>query len=220
MRAVEVRVRPTGGWFGPFHRSAATATDLSIEAVHALRLLNDGTTVLLYEFDGSPEAAERVAKDHLDDTAVDWQVTAFGGRHLMYANVEPSDLTAGILSLLDEWTVVVDWPIQLVDDRTLLVTLVGDEAEISGILESVPDGIRVSVERTGGYRPDTDRLVASLTARERDTLAAAVDLGYYRNPREARYEDVAEVVGCSAGTVGHHLRNAEEKVMRALLAHD
>ena len=47
---------------------------------------------------------------------------------------------------------------------------------------------------------------------EAGVAVAALELGYYRNPREATQEDVAAVLGCSPGTVGEHLRKAEERV--------
>jgi DNA-binding CsgD family transcriptional regulator len=216
MRAIRVRIQPERGWFGPFHRAAAEADDISIRAVHALRLLADGSSVLLYEYTGDRTMAERLAADRLDG-AVSWQVTELSGRQLMYANTTPSAMTAAILGVLDEWTVVVDWPIRLVDGREVVLTLVGDDAELQGAIDAVPAGVQVQVERTGEYRPGSDRLLARLTPRERETLRAAVELGYYRNPREATYEDVAAAVDCAAGTVGHHLRNAETKVMGALL---
>jgi DNA-binding CsgD family transcriptional regulator len=172
--------------------------------------------VLLYEYTGDRTMAERLAADRLDG-AVSWQVTELSGRQLMYANTTPSAMTAAILGVLDEWTVVVDWPIRLVDGREVVLTLVGDDAELQGAIDAVPAGVQVQVERTGEYRPGSDRLLARLTPRERETLRAAVELGYYRNPREATYEDVAAAVDCAAGTVGHHLRNAETKVMGALL---
>lgn len=47
-------------------------------------------------------------------------------------------------------------------------------------------------------------------------LSAAVEAGYYRNPRGAGYEDLAAAVDRSTGTVGEHLRKAEAKLMAAL----
>lgn len=216
MRAIRVRIQPERGWFGPFHRATAETDDISILAVHALRLLADGSSVLLYEYTGDRAVAEALATDRLDGE-VSWQVTELSGRQLMYANTTPSAMTAGILGVLDEWTVVVDWPIRVVDGTDIVLTLVGDDAELQGAIDAVPEGVRVQVERTGAYRPGPDRLLARLTPRERETLRAAARLGYYRNPREATYEDVATEVGCAAGTVGHHLRNAETKVMGSLL---
>nr|WP_276252178.1 helix-turn-helix domain-containing protein [Halomicroarcula sp. SHR3] len=43
-------------------------------------------------------------------------------------------------------------------------------------------------------------------------------MGYYDQPRGATQADVAEVLDCSPQTAGTHLRKAESKVMRAVLA--
>ena len=216
MRAIRVRIQPERGWFGPFHRATTETDGISILAVHALRLLADGSSVLLYEYMGDRAVAEALAADRLDGE-VSWQVTELSGRQLMYANASPSAMTAAVLGVLDEWAVVVDWPIRLVDGSDIALTLVGDDAELQGAIGAVPAGVRVQVERTGDYRPGSNRLLARLTPRERETLRAAVELGHYRNPREATYEDVASEVDCAAGTVGDHLRSAETKVMGALL---
>lgn len=216
MRAIRVRLEPDRGWFGPFHRATVETDAITLEAVHALRLLADDTSVLLYEYTGDRAVAEALASERLDGE-VAWQVSELSGRQLMYAQSAPSRVTAGILGVLDEWKVIVDWPISIVDGSDVVLTLVGEETELHGAIDAVPAGVRVRVERTGEYRPGPDRLLARLTARERETLRAAVDLGYYRNPREATYEDVADAVDCVAGTVGHHLRNVERKVLAGLL---
>jgi DNA-binding CsgD family transcriptional regulator len=216
MRAIRVRIQPEQGWFGPFHRATTRTDDISLEAVHALRLLADGSSVLLYEYTGDRAVAEALAAEQLD-SEVGWQVTELSGRQLMYANTTPSAMTTAILGVLDEWKVVVDWPIRIVNGSNIVLTLVGDDAELQGAIDAAPEGVRVRVERTGEYRPGPDRLLARLTPRERETLRAAVELGYYENPREATYEEVADVVDCAAGTVGHHLRNAETKLLGQLI---
>lgn len=217
MRSVTVRVTPGRGWFGSFHRATVEAADLTLDALHEARLLNDGSSVVLYEFTGDRETAARLAAEELgaDD---EWRVASVGGRELMHAQTRPGRMASALLSVLDEWTVIVDWPILFPTDETLLLTLVGDQTEIQDVLDAVPAGVTVSVQRTGQYQPELERVVADLTPRERETVFAAAALGYYRNPREARYDDIADAVGCSAGTVGHHLRNAEAKLLGQLLS--
>lgn len=217
MEAVEVRVRPDRGWFGPFHREVADSDAIDLTAVHEIRLLNDGTTVLLYEYRGAERAARRLAAEHLDGAGGGWQTGSIGDAQLMYANAEPSPLVAGLLALLAEYRVVVDWPIAFRDDDELGVTLLGDHGEIKTACASVPAGVQVEVARTGEYRTEPEGLLSRLTIREREVLEAAVELGYYRNPREAIYDDIASALGRSTGTVGEHLRNAETKVMQALV---
>lgn len=58
---------------------------------------------------------------------------------------------------------------------------------------------------------------ATLTTRQREAVAAAVDAGYYGATREGSVAAVAETLGCSTGTAAEHLRKAEARVMRAVV---
>ncbi len=216
MEAVEVRVRADRGWFGPFHRAAAADEAVELAAVHEIRLLDDGTTVMLYEYRGEEAVARRLAAAHLEAGPGGWQTGTLGDARLMYANADPSPLVAGLVGLLDEYRIVIDWPITLPREDELAVTLVGDREEIGAACESVPDGVGLEVARAGEHRTEAEGVLEGLTPREREVLETAVDLGYYRNPRAANYDELASALGCATGTVGEHLRNAETKVMAAL----
>lgn len=216
MRAITLRIAAEKGWVGPFHRCVVESSDVSLRAVHELRLLEDGTTVLLYEFDGDRTAAAELAREHLDQSDGTWQTGHMNGVEWMFVHTEPSGLVRGLLDVLRTYRIVVDWPITFSSDETAVVTLIGDEAELRRGLDDVPDAITLEVERTGEYRSEPERLAAELSDRERRTLAVAVELGYYRNPRAANYADIAAELDCSTGTVGEHLRNAESKVMDEL----
>lgn len=50
MHAGTVRLSAETGGFGPFHRAMIDSADVSLVALHELRLLVDGTTVMLYEY--------------------------------------------------------------------------------------------------------------------------------------------------------------------------
>ena len=217
MRAITLRVGAEQGWFGPFHRGVVESPDVALRALHELRLLEDGSTVLLYEYEGDRAAAADLAAEHLGAEGEAWQTGRIDGAEWMFAHAEPSGLVRSLLALLGEFRVAVDWPIRFPADDEAVATLIGAEDELGRALEAVPSEVSVRLERTGEYRSEPDRLTAGLTERERHTLATAVDLGYYRNPREANYEDVAAELDCSTGTVGAHLRNAEAKVMGALV---
>lgn len=217
MRAVTLRVSAGRGCFGPFHRAVVECPEVDLRALHELRLLDDGSTVLLYEYTGDREVAEGLAAAQLGPAEDAWQTGRIDGTEWMFAHTEPSGLVRSLLDLLGEYRVAVDWPVPFPTDETALVTLIGADAELGRAFDAVPGDVSVSVERTGEYRAEPDRLAADLTERERHTLATAVELGYYRNPREANYEDVAAELDCSTGTVGAHLRNAEAKVMGALV---
>ena len=216
VQAVDIRLSAERGWFGPFHRAVTETNEIRLATLHEIRLLDDGTAVMLYEYRGEEAAARRLAGEYLEQGVADWQTGTIGEAKLMYANSEPSPLVAETLALLEEYRVVVDWPIRFRTDEQLRVTLVGDREEIRGAISAVPEPVRLGVSRAGEYRPRADGLLARSTPREREVLETAVDVGYYRNPREASYEDLASILDRSTGTVGEHLRNAEAKLMAAL----
>jgi len=60
------------------------------------------------------------------------------------------------------------------------------------------------------------RFLEDLTDRQREVLAAAIELGYYDHSDDAGVEDVAEALDLGSTTVWEHLSRAESKVMRGL----
>lgn len=214
MKAGTVRVSASAGGVGPFHRAVVEATELSLVALHELRLLADGTTVMLYEYSGPREVAEEVAMEHFNGETAAWRTASIDGQEMMFAHSKPSDLLEQMLQLLDAFPVVVDWPIRFATDGTAIVTLIGRTEEIRNAMSMEPDEIDVQIDRIGEYTHDTAELAPDLTDRELNTIRTAVDMGHYENPREATYADLAEALECSTGTIGHHLRNAESKLMQ------
>lgn len=214
MHAGTVRVSAKHGGFGPFHRAMIDRSDVSIVALHELRLLADGTTVMLYEYRGSREAAEQIARTDLDADETVWKTARVGDRELMYAHAEPGDLLRVTLELLERHPVVVDWPIRFATDGTAIVTLIGRTEAIREAMSIDVGEIDLRVERIGEYTSDAAALAPDLTGRELHAMRTAVELGHYENPREATYADIAEELDLSTGTVGHHLRNAEAKLMQ------
>lgn len=61
----------------------------------------------------------------------------------------------------------------------------------------------------------TGALVTDLTSKQAESLLAAVDFGYYRVPRKARFEDIARAVGIPRTTYEEHVRKGESKVINA-----
>jgi len=72
------------------------------------------------------------------------------------------------------------------------------------------------VLETGTYSPDRHALSRLLTERQREVLDAAVETGYYRDPRGATHEEVAAALDIAPTTVGEHLRKIEQRVFTAV----
>jgi predicted DNA binding protein len=75
--------------------------------------------------------------------------------------------------------------------------------------------------RSEGSRDDHDLVFVdrgTLTARQRETLRNAHELGYFDHPKQANAGDVADAMGISRPTFSEHLAAAQSKVLDALLA--
>ncbi|WP_152042587.1 helix-turn-helix domain-containing protein [Salinigranum salinum] len=107
-------------------------------------------------------------------------------------------------------------PIRYHADGTVSVSLFGPDAEVQAAVESLPDPVDVSIEAVGGLRTVAATVETHLTERQREALAAAVDLGYYEIPREATHEDVAGAIDCAPSTAAEHLRKAESRLVSSV----
>jgi predicted DNA binding protein len=76
----------------------------------------------------------------------------------------------------------------------------------------------VEVLETGEYETEGSSFSRVITSRQEEVIETAVDLGYYSEPRQASLEDISDVVGIAPGTVGEHLRKAEERVFTEIVS--
>lgn len=106
-------------------------------------------------------------------------------------------------------------PIVFSDDGAATFSLFGESTEVQEAIDSVPEVIDIDVHEVSGMTETPEVTAATLTARQREAVEAALSLGYYDVPHEASYEDVAEVMGCAPSTAAEHLRKAEGKLMRS-----
>ncbi|WP_458207840.1 helix-turn-helix domain-containing protein [Haladaptatus sp. NG-SE-30] len=60
---------------------------------------------------------------------------------------------------------------------------------------------------------------ASLTARQREVIETAYELGYFSHPKGANAGDVAEALDISRSTFAEHLSAAQTKLLSAVLKH-
>lgn len=66
---------------------------------------------------------------------------------------------------------------------------------------------------------DLESVLPNLSARQRETLFAAYDDGYYEIPRETTTEELADRLGIQRRTAEDHLRRAEKKLLDAMVEH-
>lgn len=199
--------------FHPVIAAVKAEPAVTLEQIAYINLLGDKTGVSLIGGYGDEDASAEVLKDH--PSALDWELIPGDPGHYTYVHWAKSEPTVELLELIDDYRLVLELPIQFTSQGNLRVTVVGSDDNIQDALASVPKTIDAEATEMGTYRPDDERAIARLTDRQREVLEAAVRLGYYEVPREATYEDIAEVCDCTVGTVGEHLNRIEASIIGA-----
>lgn len=217
MRYLTVLVEPDGG--SAFHPLGEELTeDPSIErrAIHRVELLVDDTVLSFAEASGSQERYRRIMDD--SPHVIDY-LTAGGDRWLAVSQFEPTEEVRRALELQRESLLVIDTPIRFTSDDNLRITYLGTDETFQELSEHVDEFESVSFDvlDIGDFEADRAAFSRMITPRQEEVLEAAVDQGYYSEPREASLEDVGEVVGISPGTVGEHLRKVEERVFSEMV---
>ena len=217
MRYLTGLIKPEGETaFHPLGRELTDDPSIEREAIHHIELLDDDTVLLLAEASGSKERYEQIMEE---SPHVVGHLTAGDGRWMAVSQLEPTDTIRRSLELQRESLLVIETPIRFTSEDHLNVTYIGTDEIFSELYEYAREAERVEFEilRTGDYDADESPLNRVITERQEEVLEAAVDLGYYGDPRRASLEDIGEVVGISPGTAGEHLRKTEERVFTELV---
>jgi predicted DNA binding protein len=218
MRYLTVVVKPNGG--GTFHPlGGRLADDPSIErrAIHHVELLGDDTVLLLAEASGSQERYRQIMEG---SPHVISYLTAGEDRWMAVSQFEPTAEVRRSLELQRESLLVVDTPIRFTSENALKVTYLGTDETFRKLYEYVEevDYMTVDVLETGDYEAGGSSFSRMITSRQEEVLEAAVELGYYSEPRQASLEDISDVVGITPGTAGEHLRKVEERVFGEIVS--
>ncbi|ESP89771.1 putative DNA binding protein [Candidatus Halobonum tyrrellensis G22] len=146
-------------------------------------------------------------------------LTAGDTRWMAVSQFEPTDAVRRSLELQRETLLVVETPIRFTSDNQLKVTYIGTDETFSKLYEYADemDQLTFDVLKMGDYEADASSVNRVITSRQEEVLETAVDLGYYSDPRQSSLEEIGEAIGISPGTVGEHLRKAEERVFTELV---
>ncbi|WP_408960478.1 helix-turn-helix domain-containing protein [Natrinema sp. 74] len=187
---------------------------LEYRAIHRMELLSDDTVAMFAEGRGDVEALRRILSElpEVFDFSISGDDTGF----FAYTRYAVDDLTRLLMEGRRESSYLIDMPVEYTDDGGLRTTYIGTEEAFADALFEQPTGVRIEIERTGPYTPGPRHVVSRLTERQREVLQAAVELGYYQEPREATHGEIAAVTGLAETTVGEHLRKIEAAVFSLL----
>jgi hypothetical protein len=189
------------------------------EASYLIRGNDVGDTVhtLLFYVDGSPPDPYREALEATDNVLEYAISTCPDETFYLYVRDRPSETGRGLVDALTTAGLVVVSPVAYRADGTMALTLVGPGGTVQRAFEAVPDGVGVDVREVGEYERHRFEASGELTDRQFEAVTAAVDCGYYGEPRDGSTADVAERLDCSPSTAAEHLRKAEARVMGRLV---
>ncbi|MFB6069154.1 MAG: helix-turn-helix domain-containing protein [Halobacterium sp.] len=197
----------------PMHNFLVDHPGMRRQELWSWSFVGDLPTVLFRAVGDIDAYRERIADV---DSVADWDVTPVtDSSFYSFVHAEPSESEWEWMLAFYRASIVVMPPVVYTDDGDAVFEVLGDPGDLRGMLAEFPDRIDTTVERVGEY----DRFrtpAASLTARQREVVATAVDAGYYDVPRTATLEDVAAELDVAASTVSDHLRKAEAAVMRTV----
>lgn len=214
MRYATFLLDPVEGGVHPIETALTRSSSVTRGVIREVNLLNDGTAVVLYTLTGDLERARELL------AALDSVHTVHVGgdqEGMAFVHFEPNATVRTLLDIVDDNEFALDRPIECNRAGGLRVTLIGEQQAISRATDLVPAEVGLQLEGTGEYDPRSDELATLLTDRQREVLAVAVDEGYYEEPRQTTHEEIARTVGLTAGTVGEHLRKAEERILAGVV---
>lgn len=136
------------------------------------------------------------------------------GSHLYVISFTAPDLPESLAETADDLVGTCD---PEVDDRGATMSLVGPQETIADQLsEYERAGVSPDLRRLGGY-DGPDSPLDELTARQREVVETAWEMGYYEVPKEASARDVGAEMGLDGSTVTEHLQRAERNLLGQFL---
>ena len=170
---------------------------------------------LLFAIDGDRDAvrAELASMDAIND----FEVTPVGeNQFFLHVWPEPTPVSRALFELYQGEDLMIVHPIEYIGDSAY-VSILGESATLQRALDRFGTGLGVAIERIGGFPTGREAILTRLSPRQRDAVELGIELGYYRHPREATHEDIADRMGCAPNTVTAHLQKAEAKLLAALV---
>ena len=217
MRYVTYVLTPAQGYFDPGEQ-LLREHGVALKTIQDLDYLADETIVTRREVRG--DRSDIVAAlEHPDAKTLEYSLFDVEGSTILQMQYEPSDLTRALLEIHQRHAVLSDYPMEYTgaDDSQLRISQIGTEAELQSLVAETRAIVDVEIERLGSYDPSDGQPLIDLTERQREVLSVAIEEGYYQEPREVTYQDIADRLDCSAGTVGQHLRRIESQLMSTVI---
>lgn len=212
MRSIRLSIELPEELKHPMHRFVERSDAIDRERLLYTNLFDDERIQFLFHVEGDPETyavgldeAPRISSYEI----VPHDVDSF---YVLVQEPWPAEADV-VVSLLKTATVVPIPPVEFTSAGEVGVTLVGTRDGIQTVLDRIPEAVAVEIEQLAPYEEPVTFVSTSLTARQREAVAVAVEVGYYAVPREGSVAEVADDLGCAPSTASNHLRKAEATIM-------
>lgn len=174
-------------------------------------------STLLYTVDGDPTTFAERAADTAGIDSVELSET-IRERTSVLVVMRPLEtpLFAAIQQASTQPGLIVRKPI-IYRDWTMSARIVGDAEALQHALDAAPDSVEVRIDEISRLRGDADDPAVQLSDRQREAVTAALELGYYNQPRGATHQDVAAELDCAPSTASDHLQKAEAAIVREVM---
>lgn len=155
----------------------ASTPEIEPGYTHRMEVLDDGTVTTFSECSGPPETVREVigGAEQTIDIIVSNQRPPF-----YYLHFEPTPTERQMMEATQKTSLALKGPVEPQEDGSVVATYVGDQEDVGDAYELVPDGVNVEVVHIRDAVTDSDDLFSSLTARQREVLATAVEMGTTR----------------------------------------
>jgi predicted DNA binding protein len=213
MHAARVALEIPSESLHPMHAFVCESPTVDREILLESESVGDVTTLLLY-VDGERSGYETALSElpYTEEWTVDPAEDDDG--FYVYVRAQLRDQERLYADALERESLLVVPPVELRADRTVRLSLVGDGDALSAAMDDLPDALSIEVLRTGTY--DRSRGVR-LSARQREALTVAWEVGYYDTPRAADLAAVANELDCASSTASDLLRRAERRLVATAL---
>ncbi|WP_254535063.1 helix-turn-helix domain-containing protein [Halomarina litorea] len=216
MKSLHCRLRFAGGSLHPVHRAIVDRESLTRDYLCHWNTAGDGPDTFVYFVEGDRSTFESVLDD--TDLVVDYDVAPIGPeRFYTYVRQEHRPVDEDVFGAVTRAGAVVVPPVTFEGDGSASLTVLGDATALQRVVDSLPEVVGVDVRRIGRYTGGPGAFDPGLTARQREAVERAVDVGYYATPRTGSVADVAEELDCAPATAAEHLRKAETAIVEALV---
>jgi predicted DNA binding protein len=216
MKSLKITLRFSDGAFHSVDRAISQVESLERRELLDIDLFKDDSCVLFYRLSGhNLDQLQRILDEHPD--IISGEALTHENHHYLFMHIKEGEPISTLMNIVDKHALLLRRPLLFTRKGSLQVEVIGTESDLRDALDEALREVDVEIDKFTEYIPDrTEGILSILTERQLEVLRSAVQLGYFENPRQASYEEIAEEVNCSTTTANVLLREAERKVFTSL----